>query len=267
MEELSKYKKHLQITDLQVQTFRLRLEKTLGKSIGKVVEQLQTGDVTGIEAAALLGSLQSSLDEAGLAGVLDYVKEIYAEQLNYISDRAAALGLETFSDVDKDVIRSLVAFDENSIAASVNQGVGDITSTLMRSVITGQTIDSSLYEGPIEDIGRNLETDLNTSVLTFERTVTVSKAIDSGLELFIYIGPDDDRTRDFCEAVLTGKDADRFGVDWKGVPIYTLEEIKGMDNEQDTDVLTTCGGWNCRHEFAPIDPERAKELGYDQSED
>jgi hypothetical protein len=236
-----------------VALFRERLQKTLKKTIGEIVDQLKADDLTALESAALLGSLDNALNEAGIGGVLDEIKTIYAEQIDYISKRFAGRGdIETFSDVDKDVIRALVTFDENSIAQSVNQGVGDITSTLMRSVITGQDIDSSIYDGALESLGRNIETDLNTSALTFARTVTVSKAIDSGLELFIYIGPDDKVTRPFCHELLA-----------KDPPVYTLDEIKGMDNEQDTDVLTTCGGWNCRHEWAPIDPERAKELGYD----
>jgi hypothetical protein len=35
-----------------------------------------------------------------------------------------------------------------------------------------------------------------------------------------------------------------------------------MDNGQGLDVLTSGGGYNCRHEFRPITLEFAKSLGY-----
>lgn len=66
----------------------------------------------------------------------------------------------------------------------------------------------------------------------------------------MYVGPLDDATRPFCEEILNSKD----------LPIYTVEEIQSMDNGQLGDVFTSCGGYNCRHEWVPISGNLEKEL-------
>ena len=259
MEARSKYLAQLKATDSQVQIFRLRLEKTLTKAFTQVVEDLQGGDISALDAAKRLSGLETDLANAGLKDELDKLREIYADQLSFIQEKLSAAGLDPeFSYLDKSIVRTLSTFDENSIAQQVSASVDDISGPIMRTVITGQDIDSSIYSDDIDSLGRNLETDVNTSVLTFARTVTVAKAIDSGLDLFIYIGPDDKVTRPFCQQVLEGTYP---GLE-RDAPIYSIDEIQKMDNEQGSDVLTTCGGWNCRHEFAPIDPEKAAEMGY-----
>jgi hypothetical protein len=53
-------------------------------------------------------------------------------------------------------------------------------------------------------------------------------------------GPDDSKTRPFCHSMITQTKA---GKTW------TRAEIGEMDNHQLPNVLATCGGWSCRHQW------------------
>lgn len=62
---------------------------------------------------------------------------------------------------------------------------------------------------------------------------------DKQLE-YTYHGPGDKLTRPFCMRLV---EQARGGKTWSKV------QIDGMDNDQLPDVFTTCGGYNCRHQW------------------
>ena len=55
---------------------------------------------------------------------------------------------------------------------------------------------------------------------------------------YIYVGPIDERTRDWCLS--------RVG------RVFTRAQIDAMDNGQIPDPFTTGGGYNCRHKFVEV---------------
>lgn len=60
-----------------------------------------------------------------------------------------------------------------------------------------------------------------------------------------YYGPEDDRNRTFCRAMISGTNA--------GHPrLYTAEMIGGCRNGQTGSVWQDCGGFNCRHVWLAV---------------
>jgi hypothetical protein len=78
----------------------------------------------------------------------------------------------------------------------------------------------------------------DTMVSTYSRQVGQLGTTGEPGEAFLYVGPDDTRTRDFC--------ADR--VD----KVFSREAIEQMDNGQLPDAMLTAGGYNCRHQFRRV---------------
>jgi hypothetical protein len=78
----------------------------------------------------------------------------------------------------------------------------------------------------------------DTSVSIFGRQVEALQAGDDPDTKFLYVGPVDGKTRDFC--------LERVG------QVFTRAEIDEMDNEQLGDVFLTGGGYNCRHTFMEV---------------
>jgi len=173
--------------------------------------------------------------------------------LNFIAQELSRPGIRvTFADVDLDIVETLVTFDVDRVTSNVRKYVDDVRSTLMRAVIGGDKPNFTALRDTIgERMVSNLETEINTALMAFNRTVTTSKAQSLGFDLFIYLGPEDDITRPFCEDLLQEDPA-----------IYTIEEIQDMDNGQGLPVLQYGGGYNCRHQWRPISTEQAAEQGY-----
>lgn len=238
----------------EIKAFTQRLQIILGDSLDEVIGELDIGTEKGIANAAAIAQLEQVMREQGFTEELGNLRAMYGEELQYIRSQYKDLGIkDPFAGVDSSVIETLIRFDTDVIDNKVGQYLGDFKSQLMRGVLLGDIPTSKeLREQYGDTIAGQISTELNTGLVSFNRTVTTSTAADLGLTLFRYIGPDDEITREFCENVLH---------DAPGA-IYTIDEIEAMDNGQGLRVLNFGGGYNCRHEFRPLTLERAIELGY-----
>jgi hypothetical protein len=77
----------------------------------------------------------------------------------------------------------------------------------------------------------------------------IEAALAPGAVRYIYLGPDDSLTRPFCEMLLNRTAAKSM----------TREEIEALDNGSGLPVITSGGGWNCRHSIVlALDSDAAK---------
>jgi hypothetical protein len=83
-------------------------------------------------------------------------------------------------------------------------------------------------------------TQARTKIAEFGRSINALNADEAGLENFIYVGPKDGITRPFCRK-LVGK-------------VLSKKQIIKLDNGQPSSgpPLTSGGGYNCRHSWAPV---------------
>lgn len=250
---LKSARKQFQLTDAQIAAFTARLDSFLFKHLSKVLKPVEQNPQDQAEAFKVLGSLFSSLKELGLKEELKAIERIYSAQIKHVREEFEKLGVrQVFSDVDVNIIGSLIDFDTAAVANKINAYTDDVGSTMMRSVIAGESPDFiSIHEKFGKTLGRQIETETQTLLAGFSRSVTVGKGKDLGFDLWLYVGPDDKVTRPFCDHLLQDDP-----------PIYTTEEIQGMDNEQGLPVFEYGGGYNCRHDWRPVSPELAQQMGY-----
>jgi hypothetical protein len=104
----------------------------------------------------------------------------------------------------------------------------------------------------------NTETFIDQANQNFFRVVTAQKARSLDMNIYIYRGPFDSRTRPACQAILSGGQ--------HGVPgAYYEDEISinlHPDLARTGNPLANGGGFNCRHKFMPISATRAESLGF-----
>jgi hypothetical protein len=106
--------------------------------------------------------------------------------------------------------------------------VADLAATLSKSL--GKTTAQA-------------ETIADTAQVMFYRTATaqafavIEKDLPEMEIRYEYEGPDDSLTRPFCDRLI------------QAAKTYTRDEIGRMNNHQLPNVLVTCGGWNCRHQW------------------
>lgn len=237
------------LSDAQVAAFTATLQRFLGRALTDIIDGLEEGNVGAREAASVLGSMLSTLRSQGLTEELGKIEAMYATDIGYMRRLFNELGKgQVFSEADLSTIETIVQFDLNAIGANVESYISDLRSEVMRTVVTGDRENwDDLIERTVDRAGHAIETDLNTSLSGFKRTLTLSKAKELDFTHYLYEGPDDDVTRPFCQ--------ERVG------QIFTLEEIARWDNGQGLPADVYLGGYNCRHQLLPIDEETAKGLG------
>lgn len=94
-------------------------------------------------------------------------------------------------------------------------------------------------------VGRALSL-VDTTVMAVDRTVSVEQAKDSGFEWFVFSGPVDSLTREWC--------ADRAGKLFRG------DEIDDTPNDTGPNPPSAYGGgYNCRHRWDAVDVSEIKQ--------
>jgi hypothetical protein len=221
----------------------------------QIVRDNEVSNLSVLEQIRLLSEFETAMQELGYSAQLARLRGVYAEELIYILEDFQSLGIARvglYSAVDSQIISTLIDADFNKTQTTLARYGVDMKAQIARSVIAGQAIDVDLLLGKtLPQVLSYAKTEINTSVSAFNRAVSTKKAIDTfGADpKFIYIGPDDAVTRDFCSELLS-----------KSPPIYRLSEIDRMSNGQLSPVITYGGGYNCRHQWRPVSDDLAREI-------
>lgn len=245
----------IRLTEKEVENFGLRLQGVLSKTLGKIIRRINAGNVKAKNAAQVLGSLWEILEKEGLSELLPEIRRIYGSRLARLQTDLIERSGKTniFANIDTKAIETLINFDVDRVTSTLKAHVDDTRAVLMRAVLTGEELDAEAITGRSNSVATyRIATELNTSVAMFDRTVTAEVGKELGFDLWEYLGPMDSITRPFCEEVLS-----------KDPPIYTTEEVEAMDNEQGLPVMSSGGGYNCRHQWRPISEEAARAKGWE----
>lgn len=237
-------------SEKQVEAFIKRLEGFVGGNIEKILEDIKIGKSKGQEITSILGSLFTELDRLGLQKEISKIRELYADELQFIQDEFEEQDREqVFSSSDTGLIEALIDNGVEKVALVTKEMGLNIQATVMHTVLTGEEVKKA--DILKAQLPASVYTEINTALMVFNRTVTANKADELGFDLYLYVGPDDKITRPFCKELLD-----------KNPAIYTRAEITRMKNDQTADVMTTGGGYNCRHHWRPISIESARAMGY-----
>ena len=125
---------------------------------------------------------------------------------------------------------------ENTILNSVKQSVRDSLNDLIVDVPL-KTVMSNMQKRMQRAEGRQL-TEVKTKLSQYGRSITAIAAAEADIDHFLYTGPDDGVTRDFCEALVN--------------KVVTSKQMRRLDNGQGLSVKTSGGGYNCRHSWSPV---------------
>ena len=229
-----------------IERLKAFLERNLSEILGDLRDNRR---YSAKEAVKMLGGLESAMEEAGIGDQFTRIRGLFAEQYQAVSreftettGKVALLG-----QFARDNINALVDVRLDMASKTISSYLGDVRGAVLDSVIAGRRVKPTDILRSAE--GRtfaNIKTELNSSLMAFQQVVDLEKAKKAGIERFLYIGPDDKITRPFCRELVGG--------------IFTLAELRAMDNGQDLPVEVFRGGYNCRHRLRPISDRLAKEL-------
>jgi len=236
------------LTDRAVSDFELALaqvvrqiERQLRGLVAGVAEGSRTAIIKAAKASRLRNELRNLLTDAGFDNLLDHATDAALDRL-----AQAALQSEVGKDVSAFVASLRPRIDAlKALALSDLIGQGDlVASALWRATVNGvfsaRPTDAILRDliGLIDDTVPHIRTLYDTTVSIYGRQVEQLMTKGEPDELFVYLGPLDQVTREWCE--------ERVG------KVFSRAEIDEMDNGQLPTPMLTSGGYNCRHAFTLI---------------
>lgn len=222
----------------------LQVVRLLATQIRALYREFDLRDGRLVSTASNLGRAirirQDILNALDAAGFRDVLMAAVDEPL----DRLAAKVFQTSKIANQ--AATLTPFDVNALAAMKELQFADLFSIgeeAARTIWRG-TLDAVVSARPMADVIADIEEALDataaeartiydTGVSIFSRQVEQLHTTGEPDELFLYAGPADSKTRTFCMKHV-GK-------------VFSRADIEEMDNGQLPDVMTTGGGYNCRH--------------------
>lgn len=138
----------------------------------------------------------------------------------------------------------------------------DVLATTLRARVEEGKIGGLLGESLIDSIVDTLTLqitafiqELDTALSLYDRLFLARVGKEMKSPLWVYAGPRDNRNRPFCRAVLDERRA------YTEAEIDTLNDHPLLHSYVPPNVRTLCGGYGCRHVFAPITTAQAQKEG------
>ncbi len=204
----------------------------------------------GQQAAAVKAAMRAALTEAGFDAVAVAATDGPLDTLaaTVLTGRTLGVAADRLLRVQLAALKALHLADLLDEGDVVARALWQATA---RGIFGSQSVDRILADlaEVLDRTAPHIRTLYDTSISIYGRQVEVLAASDDKDAIFLYLGPDDDKTRPFCEAHV-GR-------------VYTRKAIDAMDNGSSlgSPVLLVGGGWACRHsliqlskfsEFAPL---------------
>jgi hypothetical protein len=235
--------------------------RSLGPIIGRLTEALRAmltpfGGETVADTAARMrldaDTVGALLRAAGLDELIDATADAQVKLADLTEQAQVAGGIKPplpaslVASATAAAAAMAAAFWTDVVERPLSVGVMSGLKTAVGGVSAATTmrrIDESLRQRvpSLESAGR-------TAIAEYDRQVTGASAARAGVGLFAYLGPVDRITRPFCATLADA--------------VYSADQIGKMDNAQTTtSPLISGGGYNCRHQFAPISATLAEAVG------
>jgi len=207
-------------------------------------------------AARSLATLRRSLTASGYHDAVADLVAGYKEQIPKIiaSGKALNIPMELASS-DKAELRTLQTEYLSEFEQIGDKAVRELKDAIYQNTLGGLPLDGLnkrlgfLIHGKDKKGGtlkRYAKTYARTSLMGYDRHANAILSEATGLQNYTYLGPRDDITRPFCEKHINR--------------VYTLDEIKKLDNGQGLPVREYGGGWNCRHFWQVLPDDLAEDI-------
>lgn len=206
----------------------------------QIERELSQGPKPITRVLEVVNSTDRIIAQSGLDNVINSISETYGRTVGEVSQTYTEAGVKiTFSNRDDQLLSNIIRLDLNSLRSVVNDWASRVKSEILRQTLSGRRIEfARIFEAQKQIALNEINKRTLNAVQGVYNGLVVGKAVENKVKSFLYEGPLDEKTRPFCR--------ERVG------RVFTLKEIQAMDNEQGLPVITNLGGYNCRHQFKPV---------------
>ena len=202
-----------------------------------------------LKVAMSQNQTQALMTQAGLSKYADswYLSDIYKDAGKKAIQMIPEVG--EFFAIPEKTVEFAVSEARLGMSAVAKQITKKIWNHLRESAITPTPLNvmASRLSAETDLLRSQAKTLVNTGLAQVQRQVQTeaSESFNPEELVFLYIGPDDQKTRPFCHA-LEGK-------------ACTKQQITKLNNAQGLPVMANGGGYNCRHRWVPVSRDFAKD--------
>lgn len=219
-------------------------ERALKTARGEIIEALENA-LTVIDPTNLSSMTNDQLTDLILQAGLGNAIDVFIEQQDLIS----ASIKDTLEAVDPafkfdSILPQIDALQIQSSNAVFDEIIIPIYQKAIRESLRDLTI-----EVPVQSALSNLQTrmkksegsaltEVKTKLSQYGRSINAVASKAAGIKNYLYTGPRDGITRNFCKALIN--------------LVVNDQQMKQLNNNQGLNVITSGGGYNCRHSWSPV---------------
>jgi len=197
-------------------------------------------------------SATQTLSLMNRAGVSNYADSGYLSEIYKTAGESAVKMIPEMSDIfaiSHKTIQFAVSDVRLDMSAITQQTTQKISRLLQESAVVPIPLNimASRISAETNLLKYQAKTLINTGLAQVQRQAQTeaSESLDPEDLVFLYIGPDDRKTRPFCHALEE--------------KVCTKKQIAKLNNAQGLPVMANGGGYNCRHRWTPISRDFAKD--------
>lgn len=219
-------------------------ERALKTARGEIIEALENA-LTVIDPTNLSSMTNDQLTDLILQAGLGNAIDVFIEQQDLIS----ASIKDTLEAVDPafkfdSILPQIDALQIQSSNAVFDEIIIPVYQKAIRESLRDLTI-----EVPVQSALSNLQTrmkksegsaltEVKTKLSQYGRSINAVASKAAGIKNYLYTGPRDGITRNFCKALIN--------------LVVNDQQMKQLNNNQGLNVITSGGGYNCRHSWSPV---------------
>jgi hypothetical protein len=230
---------------------QLKAEISAEQSFGRALSASRRELVTLLQMAAvssdpqlLLSFNNEQLLDFILRGGMGAAVDEYVESQGKIKDAVERAFNVIEPDFSFDDLPQLEQIQTQAVTQVFEDVILPDTQSAIRSALTSlalevpiEIVTSELEERLKRSEGRQL-TEVKTRISQYGRSITAAAAAAADLDHYLYTGPLDGVTRGFCRALID--------------KVVSAEQMRKLNNGQGLNIMTSCGGYNCRHTWSPV---------------
>lgn len=215
-------------------------------------------------ATAMINDLQQILIDSGLESVVNRYGQEFPDLAKIAASYYEPFGLDdSLAGVPREFLAAWVDFSSTELVNTLDASLIPPIRSALLQVNAGNMTRESIISQIIAlqpGISTNDATVLvNDSFAQFQRAIIVKKGDSAGLDIYHYLGPDDDITSEQCEFMLH--------INKHGAPGFLYKDeitphLHPKLEKYGRNPLIGGGHPRCRHQWSPVPLSYAEEKGF-----
>lgn len=220
--------------------FQRELRDALARLVETLRRRLRSGDRQGTVEAALVA--ESVLDDLNDRALAETFRRVVVAVVASVGGNLEAAGIDaSLSGPGEAALQQLAGTGVDAVTRALTDQHEELRRVLVEAILGAERPEDAIaaFERATRSSASRVAAVVDTALFAIDRGATLTGAEDAGVDVFLYEGPVDSLTRDWC-ARRVGK-------------LFRRDELDREENETGPQPPSVFGGgYNCRHRWTAV---------------